>query len=808
MLTVAVVIACRDDGRTLEEAVLSAQAQGERLSELIVVDDGSTDIYTRQVMLRLTRAGVRVVRTTPDGVAAARNLGVAETTAPCVMFLDADDVLVAGYLDAATTRLERDPQLAFVSCAMEEYGGGPAWRPSTDLVDGLVRAHVHVSTVIRRTAFDEVGGFEPRLPGLEDAALFAAMAARGARGLVLDDVFLRYRFRPRSRTASALETSAYQVSMAAILAQNHSAYAARWRELLLVAADHIVEQRSHARLLQTRLDALRAAASQRRSEIDLARRRLGAAGRQAVAWGDLARTTPFSDCWGLERGQPVDRVYVEAFLERHAGDIRGHVLEVKDTGYTTRYGADRVTAKSVLDIDATNTAATIIGDLTVPDTLGDEQFDCVVLTQVLNVIADAKAALANAVASLKPGGVLLCTVSALNRVSCEPGGQDGDYWRFTEAGLRHLCAELLPPDSFEVGSHGNVASCTAFLYGLASDEVPPEHLAVDDPAFPLIVTLRVVKPAQARRRARPTAGRGLVLAYHRIAAFSPDPHQLCLPPDLFEAHLHWLAAGFDVLPLDELTQRARSGALTRDAVAVTLDDGYVDHLAVAAPLAAAAGAALTCFVTTAALDEDGEFWWDAVERLVFDGDRPAALNIAVGGSQLSLDTSTSAARWRAHAALVRYCYTLDPQQRRQCLGDLEVWAGTDLRARPSRRMLRRGELVQLAGLPGITVGSHTVEHLDLQAMRRTVVVHELTDSRTALESALQTPVRLLSYPYGNADDSIADIASAAGYEYAFTVEPRAIHARDRPHLLPRLSVGSWDKAELARQVARAIETHD
>ncbi len=51
-----------------------------------------------------------------------------------------------------------------------------------------------------------------------------------------------------------------------------------------------------------------------------------------INWGELRRLTPISDVWGLDRGRPLDRYYIESFLERHRGDIRGRVLEVKDSG--------------------------------------------------------------------------------------------------------------------------------------------------------------------------------------------------------------------------------------------------------------------------------------------------------------------------------------------------------------------------------------------------------------------------------------------------------------------------------------------
>ena len=62
-----------------------------------------------------------------------------------------------------------------------------------------------------------------------------------------------------------------------------------------------------------------------------------------VDFGDFRRTAPFCANYGYSRGSPVDRYYIERFLERHAADICGRVLEVGDDAYTRRFGGSRVT---------------------------------------------------------------------------------------------------------------------------------------------------------------------------------------------------------------------------------------------------------------------------------------------------------------------------------------------------------------------------------------------------------------------------------------------------------------------------------
>ena len=190
----------------------------------------------------------------------------------------------------------------------------------------------------------------------------------------------------------------------------------------------------------------------------------------------------------------MDRHYITQFLNEHSADIRGHVLEVKDPVYTQRFGGDRIVRSSVLDINAANRFATVVGDLSAAQPLPISDVDCFVLTQTLHIIYDIRAALRQSICVLKPGGVLLCTLPAVSRVSYEDGGlESGDYWRLTRAAVRRLFEELPGTRDLEIQTYGNVRTCTAFLYGLAAEELPAEALDFHDPWFPLIHAVRIVK---------------------------------------------------------------------------------------------------------------------------------------------------------------------------------------------------------------------------------------------------------------------------------------------------------------------------
>jgi SAM-dependent methyltransferase len=212
----------------------------------------------------------------------------------------------------------------------------------------------------------------------------------------------------------------------------------------------------------------------------------------AVDMGALRRTTPISRLWGSDRGRPVDRAYIEAFLERHGGDIRGRCLELGNDNYLRRFGSG-VERTDVLHIEAGHAGVTIVGDLVSGDGLPSDTFDCIVLTQTLHEIYDVPAALRTLVRILRPGGVVLATAPGISGIIHPDAERWGDFWRFTTASMERLFADA--GFDAEVRSYGNVLSSAAFLYGLASSELTAEELAAHDPDYQLVLTVRAARPA-------------------------------------------------------------------------------------------------------------------------------------------------------------------------------------------------------------------------------------------------------------------------------------------------------------------------
>lgn len=525
---VGIVVNLYNQAGFLADALRSCLDQTWPAAEVLVVDDGSTD-DVGTVMREFPQ--VRYIRQDNAGLAAARNAGTSALETELVIFLDADDRLTRIAVEAGTECILTHPGAWMVYGAhrLIDAGGeptSPAWRRQMGpdpflalLADGNIIA-MHATTIYRRARLIEAGGFDPVLACCEDYDLFLRIAQHGVIA-GHDELVAEYRHHGANMSGNSemmlataeavLARRAPGATPAIRRAIGHGRATMGRHYCPPVAVEYL---RRMVRGGDLFADAKKVTSFAMRSPTAFIRylargvarrtvralpapigRCLGAAPRVGlVNFGDFDRTRPIGTVFGFDRGQPVDRHYIDLFLSSHRDLIRGRVLEIGDDSYTRQFGGGAVTRRDILHVHGGNPAATLVGDLSNPDTLPQGAFDCIILTQTLHLIYDMPQALGNLYSALAPGGTLLVTVPGISPV--EPWEwQSTWYWSLTTVALERLLLGNFGRAEVEVGAYGNVYSAIGFLAGLATAELDPVKLRHSDVSFPVLVHGRATRSA-------------------------------------------------------------------------------------------------------------------------------------------------------------------------------------------------------------------------------------------------------------------------------------------------------------------------
>jgi glycosyltransferase involved in cell wall biosynthesis len=230
--TVTVVIACFDLGRYLGEAVGSVLAQTFRDYELVVVDDGSTDPRTLDVLAQYERDGIQVLRRPHGGVSAAKNAGIEIARGEYIVVVDADDVLLPRYLERTVPHLERGTDVGIVATDSRTFGKRRGVYRATpyDPVKLLWRNVVSGSgSLFRRSCWEAAGGYA--LDGFEDWNLWISIVERGWKWAVVPETL--YRFRVRSGTVSETARARRSELLPELVALHRETYEAHVADIVV-----------------------------------------------------------------------------------------------------------------------------------------------------------------------------------------------------------------------------------------------------------------------------------------------------------------------------------------------------------------------------------------------------------------------------------------------------------------------------------------------------------------------------------------------------------------------------------------------
>jgi GT2 family glycosyltransferase/glycosyltransferase involved in cell wall biosynthesis len=264
----SVIIPCYDDGDYLLDAVTSVERNAPA-AELIVVDDGSTQPRTREVLAALREAGHRVIEQPHSGLSAARNAGIAASAGEYLLPLDADNRLLPGFAAEAVALLDADPAAGVVYGDWLEFGArsGDIVVPELDLPRMLWSNYIDACAVIRRTVWSDCNGYDVAFTNWEDWDFWLGAAALGWRFVRIPRPTFEYRVRPDSLHQRFLRRTDYPSTLRRIYDKHRALVSEHASEILIAAHverrqlfDDAAALRASRDILQVEIDRFAAGA--------------------------------------------------------------------------------------------------------------------------------------------------------------------------------------------------------------------------------------------------------------------------------------------------------------------------------------------------------------------------------------------------------------------------------------------------------------------------------------------------------------------------------------------------------------------
>jgi len=215
---VSIIMPCYNQGKYIDEAIQSVLRSTYANIEIIVVNDGSTDPFTNELLKTKSWNKTTVLNVSNIGVCEARNHAIRNSIGKYILPLDADDKIAPLYIEEAVAVLETRPEVKVVSCDVEMFGykKGPYALPQHSMEMLLGQNTMVVTSMFRRVDFDATIGYNPNMStGFEDWDFWLTLLENGGGVYKIDKVGFYYRIKKGSRNKSIkkgiLQELRYQV---------------------------------------------------------------------------------------------------------------------------------------------------------------------------------------------------------------------------------------------------------------------------------------------------------------------------------------------------------------------------------------------------------------------------------------------------------------------------------------------------------------------------------------------------------------------------------------------------------------------
>ena len=169
---VSIITPCYNDGKYIEETIHSILSQTYKNWEMIIIDDGSEDNETIDILKKVELIdNIQVIKTNHVGPAEARNIGIKHSCGEFILPVDADDLIDNTYIEKAVQQMNNNNNIGIVYCHADLFGikTGPWELPEYSIDKMLIDNIIFVSALFRKSDWEQVGGFKSNMEhGMED----------------------------------------------------------------------------------------------------------------------------------------------------------------------------------------------------------------------------------------------------------------------------------------------------------------------------------------------------------------------------------------------------------------------------------------------------------------------------------------------------------------------------------------------------------------------------------------------------------------------------------------------------------------
>ncbi len=234
MPKVSIIIPLYNLGEYLDEAVYSVLNQTYHDFEIIIVNDGSTDEYTINLLKEYNKPKTKIYHTKNQGLPATRNYGIERANGEYICCLDADDKYHPNFIDKCVSVLENDNQLEYgiVTTYFKLFENGNDVIKVIDFNPFIqaVENRLHVASLFRKKCWDEVGGYSTNLSGYQDWDFWIAIIAKGYKWFTIKDILFFYRKRTGSMLSNSDKNKWKLISQ--IVLNNYDFYSVNFHEII------------------------------------------------------------------------------------------------------------------------------------------------------------------------------------------------------------------------------------------------------------------------------------------------------------------------------------------------------------------------------------------------------------------------------------------------------------------------------------------------------------------------------------------------------------------------------------------------